>query len=126
MRYFPPLAVRDMKGMGCGIDWRRRSVQRLWGREGWVGLGVGAMTGTCLSKCCGLSSSEPPWAPRSFVTTDINKYYDSFIQWQFWTLHEQVQQGENGVRENPSRLDQEGGAIPLQIWQPCSRLRAAG
>lgn len=28
--------------------------------------------------------------PRSFVTTDINPYYDSFIRWQFWTLHKQV------------------------------------
>ena len=24
LRYFPPLAVRDLKAMGCGIDWRRR------------------------------------------------------------------------------------------------------
>ena len=24
LRYFPPLAVRDLKSMGCGIDWRRR------------------------------------------------------------------------------------------------------
>uniref|UniRef100_A0A1D2A3Q3 leucine--tRNA ligase n=2 Tax=Auxenochlorella protothecoides TaxID=3075 RepID=A0A1D2A3Q3_AUXPR len=46
LQYFPPLAVRDIKAMGCGVDWR-----------------------------------------RSFVTTDLNKYYDSFIQWQFWTLY---------------------------------------
>lgn len=43
--YFPPLAVRDMKAMGCGVDWR-----------------------------------------RSFITTDVNPYYDSFVQWQFNTL----------------------------------------
>jgi len=24
LRYFPPLAMRDLKAMGCGIDWRRR------------------------------------------------------------------------------------------------------
>lgn len=24
LRFFPPLAVRDLKAMGCGIDWRRR------------------------------------------------------------------------------------------------------
>ena len=24
LRYFPPLARRDLKLMGCGIDWRRR------------------------------------------------------------------------------------------------------
>lgn len=23
---------------------------------------------------------------RSFITTDMNPYYDSFVQWQFWTL----------------------------------------
>lgn len=25
---------------------------------------------------------------RSFVTTDINPYYDSFVRWQFLTLKE--------------------------------------
>lgn len=45
LRYFPPLAVRDLTAMGCGIDWR-----------------------------------------RSFVTTDVNPYYDSFVRWQFLTL----------------------------------------
>ena len=48
LRYFPPLAVRDMTAMGCGIDWR-----------------------------------------RSFITTDVNKYYDSFVQWQFRVLKRQ-------------------------------------
>ena len=43
--YFPPQAVRDIKAMGCGVDWR-----------------------------------------RSFITTDMNPYYDSFVQWQFNTL----------------------------------------
>lgn len=48
LRYFPPLAVRDLKAMGCGIDWR-----------------------------------------RSFITTDVNPYYDSFVRWQFEVLHKQ-------------------------------------
>ncbi|DBA71743.1 TPA: hypothetical protein ACH3X2_011015 [Trebouxia sp. C0005] len=48
LRYFPPLAVRDMAAMGCGIDWR-----------------------------------------RSFITTDVNQFYDSFVQWQFRTLKKQ-------------------------------------
>ena len=48
LRYFPPLAVRDMTAMGCGIDWR-----------------------------------------RSFITTDVNKYYDSFVLWQFRVLKRQ-------------------------------------
>ena len=43
--YFPPLCMRDMKAMGCGVDWR-----------------------------------------RSFITTDTNPYYDSFVQWQFNAL----------------------------------------
>ncbi|KAL4854122.1 Leucine--tRNA ligase [Chlorella vulgaris] len=45
LRYFPPLAMRDLTAMGCGIDWR-----------------------------------------RSFITTDVNPYYDSFVQWQFEVL----------------------------------------
>ncbi len=48
LRYFPPLAMRDMTAMGCGIDWR-----------------------------------------RTFITTDVNQYYDSFVQWQFRTLKKQ-------------------------------------
>ena len=28
---------------------------------------------------------------RSFITTDVNPYYDSFIQWQFGVLRRQVQ-----------------------------------
>lgn len=48
LRYFPPLAMRDMTAMGCGIDWR-----------------------------------------RSFITTDVNQYYDSFVQWQFRVLKRQ-------------------------------------
>lgn len=49
LKYFPPQAVRDIRAMGCGVDWR-----------------------------------------RSFITTDVNPYYDSFIRWQFEVLRRQV------------------------------------
>jgi len=55
LQYFPPLAERDLRAMGCGVDWR-----------------------------------------RSFITTDMNPYYDSFVRWQFWTLKKQV--SSNAVR----------------------------
>ena len=48
LRHFPPLAMRDMRSMGCGVDWR-----------------------------------------RSFITTDRNPYYDSFVRWQFELLRKQ-------------------------------------
>eukprot|EP00899_Mesostigma_viride_P015955 jgi/Mesvir1/24360/Mv11033-RA.2 len=48
LSYFPPLAMRDVKAMGCGVDWR-----------------------------------------RSFITTDMNPYYDSFVRWQLMTLFKQ-------------------------------------
>eukprot|EP00877_Chromochloris_zofingiensis_P006950 jgi/Chrzof1/2508/Cz11g18070.t1 len=48
LKFFPPLAERDLRAMGCGVDWR-----------------------------------------RSFITTDMNPYYDSFVRWQFWTLRKQ-------------------------------------
>eukprot|EP00878_Enallax_costatus_P010085 GHUV01010526.1.p1 GENE.GHUV01010526.1~~GHUV01010526.1.p1 ORF type:complete len:350 (+),score=86.81 GHUV01010526.1:75-1052(+) len=48
LHYFPPLAERDLRAMGCGVDWR-----------------------------------------RSFITTDMNPFYDSFVRWQFWTLYRQ-------------------------------------
>jgi hypothetical protein len=35
--------------------------------------------------------SFPPFLPpRSFITTDVNPYYDSFVHWQFEVLHKQV------------------------------------
>ncbi|OAY45047.1 leucine--tRNA ligase, cytoplasmic [Manihot esculenta] len=45
LRFFPPLAMEDLKALGLGCDWR-----------------------------------------RSFVTTDINPYFDSFVQWQMRKL----------------------------------------
>ena len=49
LRYFPPKAMRDIRALGCGVDWR-----------------------------------------RSFITTDVNPYYDSFVRWQFDLLRRQV------------------------------------
>ncbi|KAK4834576.1 hypothetical protein QYF36_025107 [Acer negundo] len=45
LKYFPPLAVEDLKAFGLGCDWR-----------------------------------------RSFVTTEINPFYDSFVRWQLRKL----------------------------------------
>lgn len=45
LEFFPPLAMRDIKAMGCGVDWR-----------------------------------------RSFITTEVNPYYDSFVRWQMKKL----------------------------------------
>ncbi|XP_042902350.2 leucine--tRNA ligase, cytoplasmic [Parasteatoda tepidariorum] len=47
LKYFPPLAIKDLKAMGVKIDWR-----------------------------------------RTFITTDCNPYYDSFVRWQFLRLKE--------------------------------------
>lgn len=46
LKHFPPLGMRDVAALGCGVDWR-----------------------------------------RSFITTDSNPFYDSFVRWQFNTLH---------------------------------------
>ena len=45
LKFFPPLAKKDISLMGCGVDWR-----------------------------------------RSFITTDANPFYDSFVRWQFNSL----------------------------------------
>lgn len=45
LRYFPPVAIKDLRNMGVKVDWR-----------------------------------------RSFITTDANPYYDSFVRWHFMTL----------------------------------------
>eukprot|EP00850_Spirogloea_muscicola_P017139 SM000144S00687 [mRNA] locus=s144:372085:383178:+ [translate_table: standard] len=47
LKYFPLVAVDDLKALGLGVDWR-----------------------------------------RSFITTDYNPYYDSFVRWQFNVLKE--------------------------------------
>ncbi|CAI9097023.1 OLC1v1033311C1 [Oldenlandia corymbosa var. corymbosa] len=45
LKYFPPLAVEDLKAFGLGCDWR-----------------------------------------RTFITTDINPYFDAFVRWQMRKL----------------------------------------
>jgi len=45
LKYFPPQTMKDLKGLGLKVDWR-----------------------------------------RSFITTDVNPYYDSFARWHFTTL----------------------------------------
>ncbi|XP_071701876.1 leucine--tRNA ligase, cytoplasmic-like [Rutidosis leptorrhynchoides] len=45
LRFFPPLAVEDLKAFGLGADWR-----------------------------------------RSFITTDVNPYFDKFVRWQMRKL----------------------------------------
>lgn len=47
LKYFPPIAIRDLMNLGLKIDWR-----------------------------------------RSFITTDANPFYDSFVKWQFEVLYE--------------------------------------
>lgn len=48
LKFFPPIAIQDLKSFGVGCDWR-----------------------------------------RSFITTDMNPFYDSFVRWQFRTLKKQ-------------------------------------
>ena len=55
--YFPPLAVRDITSLGCGVDWR-----------------------------------------RSFITTDANPLYDSFVRWQVRLLKAKVSLRYIGLR----------------------------
>ena len=47
LKFFPSLAIDDLKAFGCHIDYR-----------------------------------------RSFITTEVNPFYDSFIRWQFRNLRE--------------------------------------
>lgn len=47
LKFFPPLAVDDLKSFGLKVDWR-----------------------------------------RSFITTDANPYFDSFVRWHLYTLKE--------------------------------------
>jgi hypothetical protein len=51
---------------------------------------------------------------RSFITTDVNPYYDSFVQWQFHTLYKagKVVKDKRWVgRNTPLRA---GGGAPRQ------------
>ncbi|CAJ0950198.1 unnamed protein product [Ranitomeya imitator] len=57
--YFPHLTVEDLKSMGLKVS-------------------------LCLMRKC---NRHVDWR-RSFITTDVNPYYDSFVKWQFLTLRE--------------------------------------
>ena len=70
LKYFPPQAVRDIRAMGCGVDWR-----------------------------------------RSFITTDVNPYYDSFIRWQFEVLRRQVGCPASHLRGYGSRAEAQGASV---------------
>jgi hypothetical protein len=62
---------------------------------------------------------------RSFITTDMNPYYDSFVRWQFWTLKRQV--GENMMLGFVCRLC--CGAwrlVSLLVWYVCAFVACAG
>jgi hypothetical protein len=41
-------------------------------------------------RCCLFLLFSSFLPPRSFITTDVNPYYDSFVRWQFEVLHKQV------------------------------------
>lgn len=41
----------------------------------------------CASLLEPLAHFQVDWR-RSFITTDVNPYYDSFVRWQFLTLKE--------------------------------------
>lgn len=105
LRYFPPLAARDLRSMGCGIDWRRRSGvlgASCWGCVpcavccvlGWAAI---VLHGRCLPRLTTTPSNPFSLSlhhsllalNRSFITTDVNPYYDSFVRWQMAVLHRQ-------------------------------------
>ncbi|KAL1917157.1 uncharacterized protein VTP21DRAFT_4813 [Calcarisporiella thermophila] len=66
LKFFPPMAISDMRAMGLRVDWR-----------------------------------------RSFITTDANPYYDSFVRWQMNKLHalKKIKFGERYTIYSP--LDQQ-------------------
>lgn len=79
LRYFPPMARRDMAALGCGVDWR-----------------------------------------RAFITTDVNPFYDGFVQWQFRTLRKQARPSNTHPQPHTAALPPAGGAGSL----PTLRLQA--
>jgi len=68
LKFFPPLAIQDMKKLGTAVDWR-----------------------------------------RSFVTTDMNPYYDAFVRWQFQKLRHKYL--DNGKRQS---------IFSIATQQPCA------
>ncbi|CAH8473332.1 unnamed protein product [Schistosoma bovis] len=83
LKFFPALAVDDLRKLGVKVDWR-----------------------------------------RSFITTDANPYYDSFVRWQFLTLKKQgkIQYGKRytifSARDNQPCMDHERtvgeGVVPQE------------
>jgi leucyl-tRNA synthetase len=84
--------MRDLKSMGCGIDWRRRcstqACRFLYGPSSELcqtpSLSAVSLADILTHASLVLAGS------RSFITTDVNPYYDSFVRWQFEVLYKQV------------------------------------
>lgn len=85
LRYFPPLAMRDLTAMGCGIDWRRR-----YGQNVCDGLLHILFRSSFVAFRLLKPLSRFTYWVCSFITTDVNPYYDSFVQWQFEVLRKKV------------------------------------
>lgn len=71
LEYFPPLAVKDLKMMGVKVQ---INVVYFFPHK---------LNGYLMCPVV----SQVDWR-RSFITTDVNPFYDSFVRWQFITLKE--------------------------------------
>ena len=84
LEYFPPHCMNDLKKMGIkviiskknsvGIIKKKTKVLIFYSRK----LAFSVM----LSKMSNMLILQVDWR-RSFITTDANPYYDSFVRWQF-------------------------------------------
>lgn len=137
LRYFPPLAVRDLKAMGCGIDWRRRcraqgqrELSPAQGNPPSIRLSVPSLPGpvcpvlSALVSCLPLPmhtcpAPPPPHSSRSFITTDVNPYYDSFVRWQFEVLHKQASGGGASRAVRSAHHRGAAAVIATAASQPC-------
>lgn len=81
--------MRDLKAMGCGIDWRRRCCLNCAQTQ--ASAAVPVMEPSLQWPDMSLHQLVVAFTPLcSFVTTNVNLYYDSFVRWQFEVLHKQA------------------------------------
>jgi leucyl-tRNA synthetase len=89
LKYFPPLAIEDMKRMGAHV----RTISCPY--SALKSISVGLLTSVSSNVFSSPFDGQIDWR-RSFITTDANPFYDSFVRWQFIRLKERskVQYGK--------------------------------
>ena len=84
LKYFPPQAKSDLKSLGVKVTFTVTLLRCILRPSCVQCLFATTAVGLCVIRDC--KYMQVDWR-RSFITTDANPYFDSFVRWHFETIH---------------------------------------